>query len=866
MKSSRGGKRKRDGGSLGDRRQSPSGSVASADGFAVSSHPETSREAAQSAPPKDLNVIAFAEKRSREIRTLVDSLALKKTNKRVFQQLPRHMRRRAMSYNVKRLPKRLRAVAFKETSNTKAPKRPRRKYRKRGRNKKAMYTRRSATNGWLETHVWHAKRFHMIPKWGRKIAHYPNDKGFRAAFRASSEHCLMTDMSYLVCLELEGPQAALLSGLQTLTSPEIGRTFAYNDYLAGHLEGSCLLYETGQYPNKVLGPVRFSWFPTGETNTHTSQWKLHIWAHPSCSAGLVDELLRIFEMKAVTSGGAAASAQTNETAGEQSSMTLEDEDVDMKELPSATAVGKEKAAELVVQSLEYASGTVTLRNKKDDLVRFRLTGPKSTEVLKSVLKPANLVSPTGHGNMEYWWVRVFGAGEESALELANKQRDVWNNMAVNPSFLEVRAGSVLGLVVRDPRLFRPKMKTSLEGQKDTKTAEESSVSSKLPDRSSSIAASFIWDQDVRQQMNKQKLSDFEMNKLRSELPAPGSELDLGEREARVPILLVRNGGYDFDQNLSRREYGAGWDLIAPAGWAMSFWVPLVYSGARVGGLRELQTVSLHQASLLFPFDYPDSAAGLTECAEGRKVEEAKFQRYPPDKRPNYIKMGSQSPCHCPWKVLTREWVTLNETSTKESPANSALESGGFHVVRNLKLLFQLQSLLNGPVTLEKFRVDCAELLQLHREGLLPVCVSFDAGGTSQDFSTICIPNEDDLTKLVADKTFKGPVEAAKKDPFRKMAVKERRKLQVEKILADPTAVVDASDRRTFGYVLKGGYSFIRGKEMSVGYCSLLGLLRVLSGRDTVAGQKSSLRVLVRPPHSLQYQFADMYLLPHKALL
>lgn len=31
----------------------------------------------------------------------------------------------------------------------------------------------------------------------------------------------------------------------------------------------------------------------------------------------------------------------------------------------------------------------------------------------------------------------------------------------------------------------------------------------------------------------------------------GSELDLGEREARVPILLIRNGGYDFDQNLSR---------------------------------------------------------------------------------------------------------------------------------------------------------------------------------------------------------------------------------------------------------------------------------------------------------------------------
>ena len=36
--------------------------------------------------------------------------------KRVFQQLPRHMRRRAMSHNVRRLPRRLREKAKKEVS------------------------------------------------------------------------------------------------------------------------------------------------------------------------------------------------------------------------------------------------------------------------------------------------------------------------------------------------------------------------------------------------------------------------------------------------------------------------------------------------------------------------------------------------------------------------------------------------------------------------------------------------------------------------------------------------------------------------------------------------------------------------------
>lgn len=51
-------------------------------------------------------------------------------------------------------------------------------------------------------------------------------------------------------------------------------------------------------------------------------------------------------------------------------------------------------------------------------------------------------------------------------------------------------------------------------------------------------------------------------------------------------------------------------MILPAGWSMSFWIPLVYSGARVGGLRELDTVGIQAANMVFPSDYPDADAGL----------------------------------------------------------------------------------------------------------------------------------------------------------------------------------------------------------------------------------------------------------------
>uniref|UniRef100_A0A1B0C0P5 Pop1 N-terminal domain-containing protein n=1 Tax=Glossina palpalis gambiensis TaxID=67801 RepID=A0A1B0C0P5_9MUSC len=48
-------------------------------------------------------------------------------------------------------------------------KRPSRKYRRSPRNLLADYLRRQRKRKWLETHIWHAKRFHMIERWGYRL-------------------------------------------------------------------------------------------------------------------------------------------------------------------------------------------------------------------------------------------------------------------------------------------------------------------------------------------------------------------------------------------------------------------------------------------------------------------------------------------------------------------------------------------------------------------------------------------------------------------------------------------------------------------------------------------------------------------------
>lgn len=61
-----------------------------------------------------INVYNFAQARADELRAMLKTTGSRSEGKRVFQSLPRHMRRRAMSHNVKRLPRRLREAAARE--------------------------------------------------------------------------------------------------------------------------------------------------------------------------------------------------------------------------------------------------------------------------------------------------------------------------------------------------------------------------------------------------------------------------------------------------------------------------------------------------------------------------------------------------------------------------------------------------------------------------------------------------------------------------------------------------------------------------------------------------------------------------------
>ncbi|KAL0598887.1 Ribonucleases P/MRP protein subunit POP1 [Plecturocebus cupreus] len=180
--------------------------------------------------------------------------------------------------------------------------------------------------------------------------------------------------------------------------------------------------------------------------------------------------------------------------------------------------------------------------------------------------------------------------------------------------------------------------------------------------------SFIWNQDICKSVTENKISDQDLNRMRSELLVPGSQLILGPHESKIPILLIQQPGKVTGED--RLGWGSGWDVLLPKGWGMAFWIPFIYRGARVGGLKESAVHSQYKRSPSIPGDFPDCPAGMLFAEEQAKNLLEKYKRRPPAKRPNYIKLGTLAPFFCPWGQLTQDWESRGQAHEEPSVASS----------------------------------------------------------------------------------------------------------------------------------------------------------------------------------------------------
>lgn len=244
--------------------------------------------------PLYINIMKAAQSRAKEVTKTLNMLTSNKGTKLAFQLLPKHMRRRTMSHNVKRLPQKLRAIHFNQLQKSGMPvktKRPSRKWRRKPTNLLKAYVNRQRKTTWLETHIWHAKRFHMIEKWGYKLPLQSHDKTFRACYRASAKYCLLQDVSYYCNMMLYGDQNVLLEGFKLMTDPSTGLTVGSKAFLNSRREGTCVFYNVGKFPFGAIGEVTFIWKPSVDSDR-----VIWLWAHPSFFNEFVENILHVFNL------------------------------------------------------------------------------------------------------------------------------------------------------------------------------------------------------------------------------------------------------------------------------------------------------------------------------------------------------------------------------------------------------------------------------------------------------------------------------------------------------------------------------------------------------------------------------------------
>lgn len=261
-----------------------------------------------------LPIQEFISSRRFEIKALADSIQKSREAgvQRAFQSLPRYLRRRAASHNVKKVPKRIRARAIAELSADDQKKQHKTVpfKRKRGRRstlrklallqkqkQKAIPAQQESqsaddgfgsctllkvkpiTNGkfanrqrnktWLPSHLWTCKRAKMHTKWNYAIPISPNEKTYRSTHRAStSQGAIVFDTSYIGSMLMKGTADELCSLLRKITQ---SKSYSGLRARSGKRCQECLLFEKEQ----ILCPVTLFWISTTNADDSTVVIRIH---------------------------------------------------------------------------------------------------------------------------------------------------------------------------------------------------------------------------------------------------------------------------------------------------------------------------------------------------------------------------------------------------------------------------------------------------------------------------------------------------------------------------------------------------------------------------------------------------------------
>lgn len=751
--------------------------------------------------PFSAHSLKFASSRSVEIAAMTESILRPSKTKLIFQSLPVHMRRRVMSHNSRRLPRKLRQAHLEQLKRSGLPpkqKRPSRKYRRRPANLLNEYNRRQKRNVWLETHIWHAKRFHMIDRWGYRLPYAPCDKAFRACYRATSTHCLLQDISYYTPIQISGPKEKIKELFSNLTNESCGLSICAKAYINGARQGLVHLYATNQFPYGYMGSVHFLWIPNNTTNK-----TLWLFVHPSQTKQVETHLMDLIN-------------------GENNT----DEYISVSK--------RRKVSNSQNIQIEIMPGAFN---------RFRLTGPNSHAILVQSLKCIT----EDYVNIKHKWMSL-----HTPQNLKEKE-EYWQSISALNSPSQLPPNIIIGLVVKDPRLMRPSKRTKakLYNYEEINSASMIHVPPFLSD-------SPLWNTKIHEAVKNGKLTNAQFIEHITETQLVPGEVDKDDPILQsVPIVLIQRPG---SQNTEYKKigYGSGWDIIVPSGYSLPFWLTFIMYGARSGGLRETKSLAFEMGECYLP---PDSNAGKDHENRIESELRDRYFRLPPSKRVNYIKLGFNSPFKCPWNILLRDWsntnindyfVLRNRNMLKDIQNKIANKSALSAIENGSSCLIPVYLKLTKKGILHKHAVICLP----KPADLTNIKTLFEPPheDTNQKIRKIKRVEHKRLAKKLKKKRMKlkkkiPPIhtklqKSTKKEPSE--YVKTMRELWLP---SNIETVRNLPCREVMGYIIQGAFSFTEAQSCGIGYIAYNALNTLLCNNLN--------QVLIRNTSSRKYQLANI---------
>ncbi|TKA81873.1 hypothetical protein B0A55_01579 [Friedmanniomyces simplex] len=622
---------------------------------------QTSNKAFQNG---ELDISSFVKSRAYEIRALEDGMARSKKalNRRAFQQVPKELRRRTASHNVKRVPKRLRERGKREMADDNTPtvtarrRKPTAHMRLRLETVKklrAMGAKRKAAKDSVKVTVTDlnappseptvstttqkptksitAPIKARTPKVKRSILATPPLP--KAKFRKRQVHksWLPTHLFHAKRARMTPPSAPLWR----FSIPVTPTAKSYRPtHRASHERGAVAwdmsFVSTVQLEGRegsLVGVLRG--LRIGEENLvgrKGDKWR----EGRRVLEGFV------YEREPPHHAIAPATMIWCVAPRDESASPQEKEKRKRKLLLRVHPSAFFQLWEELLRLAKVAKPAVSVEDLRFEIGSMEVTGPGATEALLGALWPSGPAPESlADSDTTATAIEIDGPPEKETVV-----EETWSALAglTNPAMLPQNA--LLAFNVQDPRLHHPPRTIKLP-RTDAEQHRLLELVASWPVDAAQKAPE-LFERKLRQAASARMPSQKAINR-RKGLAAPGLYPEVSPKDPQIPVLLYTTSSPANTTGASGKSSpnSGSWTLLAPWKCIQPLWYSLMYyplstgQQPRFGGLDQYRQLRFEAGKPWFPGDFPGTKAGWEwECLERRR-REGEWRKRPRGKRVNY---------------------------------------------------------------------------------------------------------------------------------------------------------------------------------------------------------------------------------------